>query len=295
MASLIELVQQLRDKTGAGILDCKKALTETGNDIDKAVDWLREKGIAKAAAKASRIAAEGRAVIRIDGNKALLAEINTETDFSAKTDRFLEMIEKVGKAILDAEPADVEAALNIETAEGPVSELISAVSFATGEKITLRRFEIVKKNDAQIFGSYLHHDGKTACIVVLNGDKADVAKSIAMQVASMNPSYVDRAHMPADIVEHERSVQIEIAKNDPANANKPANIVEKMVEGRVSKALQEMCLVDQGFILDGTLKVSGYLKNNGCTVECFVRYLVGEGIEKRVDDWVAEVNAALKN
>ncbi|MBR0229793.1 MAG: elongation factor Ts [Erysipelotrichaceae bacterium] len=293
MATLIELVQQLRDKTGAGILDCKKALTETENDLDKAVDWLREKGIAKAAAKASRIAAEGKAVIVIDGNKALLAEINTETDFSAKTERFLEMADKVGKVILDAEPADVDAALNVSTPEGPVSELISAVSFATGEKITLRRFAIVKKSDDQIFGSYLHHDGKTACVVVLNGDRADVAKSVAMQVASMNPSYVDRAHMPADIIEHERAVQIEIAKNDPANASKPANIVEKMVEGRVSKSLQEMCLVDQAFILDGSLKVSQYLKNNGCSVECFVRYLVGEGIEKRVDDWVAEVNAAL--
>lgn len=294
MATLIELVQQLRDKTGAGILDCKKALTECNQDMDKAVDWLREKGIAKSAAKASRIAAEGKAIIKIDGNKALLAEMNTETDFSAKTERFLEMCEKVGDAILAAEPATVEEALEVATAEGKVSELIAAVSFATGEKMTLRRFEIVKKSDEQTFGTYLHHDGKSAAIVVFEGNSADAVKYIPMQVVSMNPTYVDRDHMPAEIVDHERQIQTEIAKNDPANASKPANIVEKMVEGRVSKALQEMCLLDQAYFMDGSTKVSAFLKSVNVKVVSFVKYAVGEGIEKKVDNWVEEVQAAMR-
>lgn len=295
MATLLELVQQLRDKTGAGILDCKKALTECNEDIEKATDWLREKGIAKSASKASRVAAEGLANITIEGNKAVLVEINSETDFSAKTDKFKEMVAKVAKVILENNPADVDAALEIATPEGKVSELIAAVSFATGEKMTLRRFEIVEKQDNQIFGQYVHHDGKTAVIVVLDGEKLDVAKSVAMQIASMAPQYIDRDHMPAEIVDRETSVQTEIAKNDPKNAGKPEQIIAKMVEGRVSKALQELCLLDQAFILDGNLKVSQYLKDNNMAVTSFKRIVVGEGIEKKQDNWVDEVNAALNN
>lgn len=218
--------------------------------------------------------------ITVDGNKAVLVEINTETDFTARTDKFKDMVKDVAAVILAHSPADVEEALSLPTAEGTVNELISAVSFATGEKMTLRRFEVVNKNDDQLFGYYVHHDGKTAAIVTLTGSNEEVGKPIAMQVASMKPQYVDRASMPQEIVEHETAVQTEIAKNDPNNANKPANIIERMVSGRVSKALQEMCLLDQAFILDGGLKVSAYLKENGMSVNSFVLYVVGEGIEK---------------
>lgn len=294
MANLLELVKQLRDQTGAGMMDCKKALEASDCDLDKAVDWLREKGIAKSVSRESRVAAEGLANITIDGNSAVLVEINTETDFTARNDRFKDLIKDVATIILTYKPATVEDALALPATEGPVSELISAVSFATGEKMTLRRFEIVEKNDDQLFGQYVHHDGKTAAIVVLNGSNEEVGKPIAMQIASMKPQYVDRASMPQEIVEHETQVQTEIAKNDPNNANKPANIIEKMVTGRVAKALQEMCLVDQAFILDGNLKVSAYLKENGMSVDSFVVYVVGEGIEKRKDCWVDEVNAALR-
>ena len=293
MANLLELVKQLRDQTGAGMMDCKKALEASDCDLDKAVDWLREKGIAKSVSRESRVAAEGLANITVDGNKAVLVEINTETDFTARTDKFKDMVKDVAAVILAHSPADVEEALSLPTAEGTVNELISAVSFATGEKMTLRRFEVVNKNDDQLFGYYVHHDGKTAAIVTLTGSNEEVGKPIAMQVASMKPQYVDRASMPQEIVEHETAVQTEIAKNDPNNANKPANIIERMVSGRVSKALQEMCLLDQAFILDGGLKVSAYLKENGMSVNSFVLYVVGEGIEKRKDNWVEEVNAAL--
>lgn len=293
MANLLELVKQLRDQTGAGMMDCKKALEASDCDLDKAVDWLREKGIAKSVSRESRVAAEGLANITVDGNKAVLVEINTETDFTARTDKFKDMVKDVAAVILAHSPADVEEALALPTAEGTVNELISAVSFATGEKMTLRRFEVVNKNDDQLFGYYVHHDGKTAAIVTLTGSNEEVGKPIAMQVASMKPQYVDRASMPQEIVEHETAVQTEIAKNDPNNANKPANIIERMVSGRVSKALQEMCLLDQAFILDGGLKVSAYLKENGMSVNSFVLYVVGEGIEKRKDNWVEEVNAAL--
>lgn len=294
MANLLELVKQLRDQTGAGMMDCKKALEASDCDLDKAVDWLREKGIAKSVSRESRVAAEGLANITIDGNSAVLVEINTETDFTARNDRFKDLVKDVATIILTYKPTTVEDALALPATEGPVSELISAVSFATGEKMTLRRFEIVEKNDDQLFGQYVHHDGKTAAIVVLNGSNEEVGKPIAMQIASMKPQYVDRASMPQEIVEHETQVQTEIAKNDPNNANKPANIIEKMVTGRVAKALQEMCLVDQAFILDGNLKVSAYLKENGMSVDSFVVYVVGEGIEKRKDCWVDEVNAALR-
>lgn len=294
MANLVELVKELRDKTGAGMLDCKKALEANDNDIEKAIDWLREKGIAKSQAKAGRVAAEGLSTIITEGNKAVIVEINSETDFTARTDKFKDMVKLVAKTILDNQPKDVEEALSLKVGTGTVNEEISTVSFATGEKMTLRRFEVVTKTDGQQFGTYVHHDGKTACVVVINGTNAEVGKPVAMQIASMKPQYVDRDHMPAEIVAHETEIQKEIAKNDPKNAGKPDSIIEKMVAGRVSKSLQDLCLVDQAFILDGNKKVSAYLSENNSSVESFVLYVVGEGIEKKKDNWVEEVQAALK-
>lgn len=294
MANLVELVKELREKTGAGMLDCKKALEASECDMDKAVDWLREKGLSKQQAKQSRIAAEGLATVIIEGNKAVLVEINSETDFTARTDKFKNMVKAVATAILENQPKDVEEALTLKAENGTVNEEIAAVSFATGEKMTLRRFVVVEKKDDQLFGSYVHHDGKTACIVVLNGTDPEVGKPIAMQIASMKPQYVDRDHMPQEIVEHETAIQTEIVKNDPKNASKPEGIIAKMVSGKVSKSLQDLCLVDQEFILDGSQKVSAYLASKNTTVDSFVLYVVGEGIEKKKDNWVEEVTAALK-
>ncbi len=294
MANLVELVKELREKTGAGMLDCKKALEASECDMDKAVDWLREKGLSKQQAKQSRIAAEGLATVIIEGNKAVLVEINSETDFTARTDKFKNMVKAVATSILENQPKDVEEALTLKAENGTVNEEIAAVSFATGEKMTLRRFVVVEKKDDQLFGSYVHHDGKTACIVVLNGTDPEVGKPIAMQIASMKPQYVDRDHMPQEIVEHETAIQTEIVKNDPKNASKPEGIIAKMVSGKVSKSLQDLCLVDQEFILDGSQKVSAYLASKNTTVDSFVLYVVGEGIEKKKDNWVEEVTAALK-
>lgn len=294
MANLVELVKELREKTGAGMLDCKKALEASECDMEKAIDWLREKGIAKSQAKQGRVAAEGLASIIVEGNKAVLVEVNSETDFTARTDKFKNMVKAVATTILENNPKDVEEALTLKAENGTVNEEIAAVSFATGEKMTLRRFTVVEKTDDQLFGTYVHHDGKTACIVVINGKNEEVGKPVAMQIASMKPQYVDRDHMPQEIVEHETAIQKEIAKNDPKNAGKPEGIIDKMVAGRVSKSLQDLCLVDQAFILDGNLKVSAYLANNNCSVDSFVLYVVGEGIEKKKDNWVEEVAAALK-
>ena len=294
MANLVELVKELREKTGAGMLDCKKALEASECDMEKDIDWLREKGIAKSQAKQGRVAAEGLASIIVEGNKAVLVEVNSETDFTARTDKFKNMVKAVAKTILENNPKDVEEALTLKAENGTVNEEIAAVSFATGEKMTLRRFTVVEKTDDQLFGTYVHHDGKTACIVVINGKNEEVGKPVAMQIASMKPQYVDRDHMPHEIVEHETAIQKEIAKNDPKNAGKPEGIIDKMVAGRVSKSLQDLCLVDQAFILDGNLKVSAYLANNNCSVDSFVLYVVGEGIEKKKDNWVEEVAAALK-
>ncbi len=295
MAISVQDVKDLRERTSAGIADCKKALEACDGNMEKAIDWLREKGIAKSASKASRIAAEGLANITVNGNEAVILEINSETDFSAKTDKFKDMVKVVANAILANKPATVEEALELVVDGQKISEVIAAVSFATGEKMTLRRFNVVTKTDDQVFGQYVHHDGKTAAIVTLNGSKEDVAKSVAMQVASMKPQYVSRDKMPEEIVAHETEVQTTIAKADPKLASKPEQALAKIIEGKVSKALQDLCLNDQLYILDGKTKVSQVLKDAGMSADSFVLIVVGEGIEKKKDNWVAEVAASMAN
>ena len=239
------LVKELREKTGAGMMDCKKALTECEGDIAKAIDWLREKGISKAAKKADRIAAEGLSKVLIDGNKACLVEINSETDFVAKNDQFLNLLDTTVKALINSDAKTVEEAMQV-TVDGKTLENLFIDATATiGEKITLRRFEVVEKTDDQVFGSYMHMGGKISAVVVLNGGNAEVGKDMAMQVASMSPTYVSRNDMPTEVIEHERSIQEEILKNDESLKNKPEKVLKGIVEGRVSKSLQEMCLVDQ--------------------------------------------------
>lgn len=288
-------VKELREMTGAGMMDCKKALTECDGDLSKAVDWLREKGIAKAAKKAGRIAAEGLTKIVVEGNKACVVEINSETDFVAKNEQFIALLNDVATAILRAEPADLEAALKVEVEGKSVEQMVTDATATIGEKITLRRFAIVSKEDADAFGAYMHMGGKISAVVVLK-DCADaqLAKNIAMQVASMNPSYVSRNDMPQDVIEHERNIQTEIVKNDESLANKPEKVLNGIIEGRVSKTLQEMCLVDQIYFLESDKKVGKYLQENKTSCVTFVRYAVGEGIEKREDNFAEEVANAIK-
>ncbi len=283
------LVKELREKTGAGMMDCKKALTECEGDIAKAVDWLREKGISKAAKKADRIAAEGLSKVLIEGNKACLVEVNSETDFVAKNEQFLNLLDTTVKALINSDAKTVEEAMKVAVDGKTLENLFIDATATIGEKITLRRFEVVEKSDDQTFGSYMHMGGKISAVVVLNGGNAEVGKDMAMQVASMSPTYVSRNDMPAEVIEHERSIQEEILKNDESLKNKPEKVLKGIVEGRVSKSLQEMCLVDQIYFKNQDLKCGQYLKENNAEVVCFVKYAVGEGLEKREENFAEEV------
>ena len=295
MAITAAQVKELRELTGAGMMDCKKALVECEGDVKKAIDWLREKGISKAAKKEGRTAAEGLSKVVVKGNRAAVVEINSETDFVAKNDKFLALLDEAVNAILDSNAKTVDEALALTVGEGTLNDAVVNATAIIGEKIKLRRFEIVEKNDDEIFGTYMHNGGQISALTVVKGTQdAQIAKNMAMQVASMTPTYVSRKDMPADIVEHERQIQTELVNNDEALANKPEKVKTGIVEGRLSKSLQEMCLVDQIFFLNQDQKCGQYLKENGAEVVKFVRYKVGEGIEKRVDDFAAEVAAMAK-
>ena len=286
-----QLVKQLRDMTGVGMMDAKKALVQTEGDIDAAVDYLRENGLAKAAKKADRIAAEGITSVLVDGNVAVVLEVNAETDFVAKNDKFQALVAKLSEVILANKPANLEAALEIVTPEGKVSDVIAEATTVIGEKISLRRFEIVEKSDSDAFGAYLHMGGRIGVLTVLEGSTdADAAKDIAMHVAAINPKYVDRSEVSADELEHEKKVLTEQALNE----GKPANIVEKMIAGRLNKFLAEISLNDQPFVKDPDKTVSKFVASKGGKVKLFHRYEVGEGLEKRVDNFVEEVMGQVK-
>ena len=285
-----QMVKELREKTGAGMMDCKTALTECDGDMAKSIDWLREKGIAKAAKKSDRIAAEGLTRVAVEGNTGIVFEVNSETDFVAKNEQFLALLDTVRDVLLTEKPADLDAALACTVNGETVADIITTATATIGEKITLRRFAVVEKADDEFFGAYMHMGGKISALVVLKGkEDAKVAKDIAMQVASMNPQYVSRNDMPAEVVEHERKVQTEIVKNDEKLASKPEKVLAGIIEGKVSKNLKDSCLVEQEFFLNPDQKVGQYLKESGVEVPSFVRYAVGEGIEKREDNFAEEV------
>lgn len=283
-------VKELRDKTGAGMMDCKKALTETEGDLAKAIDWLREKGISKAAKKADRIAAEGLTRAVVSGNRAVVFEVNSETDFVAKNEQFLELLSVLSSALVNSNVQSLEQALSLDVDGKTVEELVVDTSATIGEKITLRRIEVLEKTDEEIFGSYVHMGGKISVIAKLRAtEDTDVAKDMAMQVASMNPSFISRNHMPTEFIEHERKIQTEIIRNDEALASKPEAVLKGILEGRLSKSLQESSLVDQLFFKDQDKKVAEVVKATKTEVLAFVRYAVGEGIEKKADNFAEEV------
>ena len=281
--NLIALIKVLRERTGAGMMDCKKALEASGNDVEKSIDWLREKGIAKQAAKASRIAAEGMASTYVEGNKAIILEVNCETDFVAKGDRYHSLVENVAKQTLEANAKDIDSAKEI------TNQLFVDATVAMGEKINYRRFEYVEKQDGEEFGAYVHMGGKIA-VVTVTSKNADVAKGLAIHIAANNPQYISMKDIPADVLEHERAITLEAAKNDEKLANKPENILRGIVEGKVRKMLAESVLEEQVYLMgDGTQTVGQYLKSVGVTLVKFVRYALGDGLEKRVDNFAEEV------
>ncbi len=290
MAVTAQLVKKLRDKTGAGMLDCKKALVETDGDLDKAVDYLREKGIAKAAKKADRVAAEGLCNVIVDGNKAVLYELNSETDFVAKNDEFLALLDSVGQTILASDATDLESALEVELNGKKLSDVIIDATAKIGEKITLRRVHVIEKSDSMTFGAYSHMGGRIVSLSVLEGGNDTVAKDVSMHVAANNPRYLDQSQVSADVLSHER----EVLRNEALNEGKPEKIVDKMVEGRLNKFLKEICLVDQPFVKDADVTVGKYVANANAKMVSFVRLEVGEGIEKRQEDFASEVKSQMQ-
>ena len=278
-------VNELRSKTGAGMMDCKKALTECNGNMEAAIDWLREKGIAKAAKKADRIAAEGLANIFTEGNKAVIIEVNCETDFVTKNAEFVEMIENIGKAILNSDAKSMDEVNALKVEEETVAEYVVSKTAKIGEKLSLRRAELVTKTDAENFGSYLHMGGKIAVLVVVEGANEEVAKDVAMQAAAMRPEYLKKEDVPAEVIEKEK----EVLKEQAINEGKPADIAEKMVMGRIQKFYKENCLIHQAFVKDGDIDIETYVKNNGGVVKSMIRYEVGEGMEKRSENFAEEV------
>jgi elongation factor Ts len=291
MAISASMVKELRERTGAGMMDCKKALTETDGDMEKAIDLLREKGIAKAAKKADRIAAEGLTFVEVQGNKAVIVEVNSETDFVSKNENFKNLVANVAKSVLANNPTDVEAALTQSFEEATLADYINTQIAKIGEKISLRRFVIVEKTDADSFGAYLHMGGRIGVLTVLEGTQdEELAKDVAMHVAAINPKYVSRDEVSQEEVAREREVLTQQALNE----GKPENIVAKMVEGRLSKYFEDICLLDQPFVKDGDQKVGKYVSNKGASVKSFIRYEVGEGMEKREDNFAEEVMSQVK-
>ncbi|MGD6965082.1 elongation factor Ts [Rossellomorea vietnamensis] len=287
MAITAQMVKELREKTGAGMMDCKKALQETDGDMDKAIDFLREKGIAKAAKKADRIAAEGTTFIQSEGNTAVILEVNAETDFVAKNENFQSVVKELSQHLLTNQPANVEEAHEQTMANGStVSEFINSAIAKIGEKITLRRFEIRTKTDNGAFGEYLHMGGRIAVLSVVEGTTdADTAKDVAMHAAALNPKYVSRDQVSEEEVERER----ELLTQQALNEGKPENIVAKMVEGRLGKFFEDVCILDQPFVKNPDQKVRQFLEANGAELKDFTRYEVGEGIEKRQENFADEV------
>ena len=279
------LVKELRELTGAGMLDCKKALEATNGNMEEAINWLREKGISKAAKKASRIAAEGLAFAKVDGNKAVIVEVNSETDFVAKNEEFKSLVNEIADIVLENNPKNVEEALEVVSDGKKLSDIISEKVATIGEKLSFRRFEVLEKEDSQIFGTYSHMGGKIVTLVVLEGNDAELAKDIAMQAAAMRPLYLNRDEVPAERIEKERAVLTEQAENEGLDQNK----LPMIVNGRLNKFFEEICLVDQGFIKENKMKVSKYVESKNSNIVKFVRYEVGEGIEKKEENFADEV------
>ncbi|WP_439001653.1 translation elongation factor Ts [Pediococcus damnosus] len=278
-------VKELRDKIGVGMMDAKKALVASDGDMDKAIDLLREKGIAKAEKKSSRITAEGLADVEIHDDQAAIAEVNSETDFVASNDQFIDLVKGITAQLALNTPKTVEDALALKTTKGTINDDIVETTQVTGEKITLRRFDAIKKTADQHFGAYLHMGGKIATLVVLDGADDDTAKDIAMHVAAINPKYVNRDQVPSEVLDHEREVLTKEAEEE----GKPAKIIAKMVEGRLNKFLAEISLDDQDFVKDPDQTVAKYVASKGGKVKSFIRYEVGEGIEKKNVDFAEEV------
>ena len=287
------MVKELREKTGAGMLDCKKALEASDCDMEQAVVWLREKGIAKAEKKASRVAAEGLCSVEVCGNTAVVFEVNSETDFVAQNEKFINLINKIGDVLIHSDAKCTNCALEVQVEGKTLNQFILEASGTIGEKLSLRRVQRFTKADNQVFGAYKHMGGKIVSLVTLNGNDADCARDVAMHVAAIAPKYVSKDDISPEEIAKEKEILLAQALNENAEAAKPKPeaIIAKMVEGRLNKNLQDICLLNQPFVKNPDQTVAAYVASKGCEVVSFVRLAVGEGIEKEVVDFAAEVAA----
>ena len=298
MAFTAQDVKELREMTGCGMMDCKKALTETDGDKDKAVEYLREKGLATAAKKSGRIASEGIVKTYIDGNVGVLVEVNSETDFVAKNEEFLEFFADIAKTIAEKNPADVEALKELECNGMTVGELLTAKIAKIGENMNIRRFARIETTGVVV--EYTHAAGKIGVLVEAdaenNADTTECLRNVAMQVAALNPKYLSSADIPEDYKQHEKDILIAQLQNDPKNASKPANIIEKMIEGRLAKEFKEVCLLEQEYVkAENKENVAKYVASVGnITVKQFVRFETGEGLEKKEENFADEVANMIK-
>lgn len=284
------MVKELRELTGAGMLDCKKALDEVNGNMEEAITYLREKGISKAQKKSSRIAAEGLALSKVNGNKAVIVEVNSETDFVAKNEEFIKLINAIADTLLESNAKTVEEALELKYEDKTINDLIIEKISTIGEKLSLRRFEIVEKKDSEVFGTYSHLNGKIVTLDVLSSDE-ELAKDIAMQIAAMRPSYLSKEDVPSEVVEKERTILKETAVNEGFAENK----IDMIVNGRLNKFYEEICLLEQGFIKENKMKVSKYVESKNSKILSFVRYEVGEGMEKKEENFADEVMKQMGN
>ena len=291
MAITAALVKELREKTGAGMMDCKKALVATEGDMEKAIDFLREKGLSQAAKKAGRVAAEGAVVAYVteDGKTGAIVEVNCETDFVGKNENFQALAKSIAELIVKTNPADVDALLASEMDGKTVKDVVTEAIAKIGENISVRRFVRYESAEGKVY-SYIHGGGKIGVLVDMKGGDAELGKDIAMQVAAANPQFLNRNEVPDSELEHEKDILTEQARNE----GKPENIIAKMVMGRINKYYKEVCLVDQEFIRDGDLTISKLLKSKNADVARFARFQLGEGIEKKQENFADEVAAFIK-
>ena len=278
-------VKDLREKTGAGILDCKKALEESNGNIEDAITWLREKGISKAAKKSERIAAEGLANVLTNDTTGIILEVNSETDFVAKNEEFKNFIETISEALLNSSANTMEEALEVEINGEKIKDMIIALTSKIGEKISFRRFEKLTKTADQVFGEYIHMGGKMAVLALLEGANTEIAKDVAMHACAMRPIYLNENSIPEADLEKERT----IFKEQSINEGKSEEIAEKMVEGRIKKFFKEVCLEEQPFIKDQNISVKTYVSNNNGSIVNMIRFEVGEGMEKKNENFAEEV------
>ncbi len=289
MSQIIDLIKELRERTGAGMMDCKRALESSDLDISKAMDWLREKGITKAANKATRIAAEGISHVVEDGAKTLVIEVNCETDFVTRNDAFIQLVDAIAKQILASGETSIDAAKTL------VAPLISEATMKIGEKIDVRRFEVFESTGSQMIGSYVHMNGKISTLALMDGVDKAFADNMAMHITANNPRFITSNDIPKDALEHETKIQREIVAADEKLKGKPEAALAKIIEGKVSKVFRESTLSEQPYLMDETgTTVGAILAKQQASVIKFVRFAVGEGIEKRVDNFAEEVMAQIK-